>query len=119
MWRVGAPPSRRQADRAFPASAVWSMGFAWSALVAQSMSNGVCDISGLVSKERISIDAPSPCTADLAAGVATDDVIVASDVSPRRVEVAAEGIDDAYLLTGLLIPRGRSNDKNIRHGLRG
>ena len=106
-WRHG--PSDLS-DRVHPASAVWAMGFGWSSAVAQAASNAVCAASGITDQERVSLDTPVPVVADLCAGVATDDVIILSDVSRRRSVQAALAVDDAFDLLGLQQNRSKSED---------
>jgi len=86
------------------------MGFGWSSAVAQAASNAVCAASGITDQERVSLDTPVPVVADLCAGVATDDVIILSDVSRRRSVQAALAVDDAFDLLGLQQNRSKSED---------
>jgi len=77
------------------------MGFGWSSTIAQTCSNAVCLVAGILAAERMSMEAAPPPIADLSVGVATDDIIILSDVSRRRARQAASAVDDAFVLLGL------------------
>ena len=85
------------------------MGFAWSSFIAQSYLLALCAQAGLTSALVLSTDAPPPERSSLAFALATDDVMVFSDV-PGRSSSVARGLDDVMLQNGMKKHAGKDVD---------
>jgi len=100
-WQAWKGSLTSGAGRVFPCSNVWAMGFGWSSYVAQSTTHTAVALAGFAPASCLSLDTPPPYGADESFGVATDDVVVLTNVSKRRAETLGGGVDDAFELLGI------------------
>ena len=61
----------------------WPMGFSWSSCVAQETLLGWCNSSGLTSDLALAPDTPIPDSLDICFAVATDELMVFSDMGSQ------------------------------------
>jgi hypothetical protein len=103
------------AEAWYPASKVWGMGFSWSSAVGQQVLLSICERSGLDRHRVLAPTEPIPESLDLQYAVATDDVMIFSDV-PGRTVTAARRLDQEMAAGG--IQRKVEKDINGAHNCR-
>ena len=84
----------------YPAARVWGMGFAWSSAVGQQVLVELCRLAGLDPSQILSPARPVPESARLQHAVATDDVMIFSDV-PGGTRAAAMALDEKLARAGV------------------
>ncbi|CAE7733116.1 PDE9A [Symbiodinium sp. CCMP2592] len=84
LWREGP---------LFPLHHVWPMGFSWSSYIAQEEMLHVCREAGLDESVLLACDCTTPSSFELVAAVATDDVMLFSNVGEGTTLAAAQVLD--------------------------
>ena len=105
----------RSRDGWYPAARVWGMGFSWSSAVGQQVLMSLCADAGLGCSLVLSPAAPVPESLHLQFAVATDDVMIFSDV-PGASATAARALDDSLQRGG--VERKPQKDINSAHNCR-
>ena len=93
--RLRLDPSTSPAEKIFPLSTTWRMGFAHSSAVCQATSVVTCLAAGLQSQQFLDDSHPTPCGTTTAVAVATDDIIVLTEEDKAVCETIGRKLDTA------------------------
>ena len=89
------------------------MGFSWSSCVAQATLLSICTEAGLTEDKVLACDIALPPDLHLAFSVATDDLMVFSDLGAGHSVAAARAVEDVMLKRGIV----KNPDKDIDDAL--
>ena len=101
------------AERLFPVSHVWPMGFSWSSHIAQEVLLSCCREAGLGEDCVLACDAPTPSQFVHVFAAATDDAMFFSNAGPGVTSSCAQRFDKVMAERGAIKHPGKDVDDEL------